>query len=102
MRRSYEGLPCDGAWVIRAEFDHIRDYDDWARNAARVIAQSVENAQKSARYSSRSECILSSKSVMNSALRDSFYTVVRETIVKHDAGQSDRHLCAENNPRMRP
>ena len=95
-------LPRCDTWPHAVKTPIRRDYDDWARNAARVIAQSVENAQKSARYSSRSECILSSKSVMNSALRDSFYTVVRETIVKHDAGQSDRHLCAENNPRMRP
>lgn len=54
------------------------------------------------RYYGESECILSSKSFMNSALSDYFYTVVGEAIAKHDAGQSDGNICTENNPRMRP
>ena len=97
LRKNYDSLPCDRSWVIRAEMDHISDYDAWAKGPAREIGVAIEKMQKGVGYSSRSECENTSAMILKNALLGSFAGVIRSTIASHD--QSGRHFCGAPNAR---
>lgn len=85
------------SWAVRAERDHITDYDNWASGRGQGTAQAVEDKIRTLTFDSLCECEQTADATMHNNLGPSFDKVIQETRAKHDA--TGRHLWGGPNAR---
>jgi hypothetical protein len=85
------------AWLGRAEGDHVRDFNTWAENTAKPLAQKTEDSLKSKSWSSAGGCGSSIRAAMAGALVPSAITAIQQTTATWD--DPGRHTYGDPNQR---
>ena len=85
------------AWALRAEGDHIADYNSWAAGRGQTMARAVENKLKTMTFNTLAECEQTADATMFNTLGRSFDQAIQSTIATHDV--TGLHLWGGPNAR---
>jgi RHS repeat-associated protein len=84
-RREYRRRSVDRDWVRRAENDHVQDFQNWATNIGKPLADQIEQQLKSTCHCTESACEQAAEQRYRTELQASVRTATQQTINTHDA-----------------
>ncbi|MDB9742008.1 hypothetical protein OAB00_04085, partial [Akkermansiaceae bacterium] len=85
------------AWVKRGENDHVKDFDLWASQIAKPLAQKIEDNQKKITYKTKSACEIAALARFRAELQASAINAIKLTIQKWD--DTNKHSWGHPNAR---
>jgi RHS repeat-associated protein len=95
--RWYRKEKVDPAWVVRAKNDHVADFDKWASQTGKPLAERTEKEKLKKGYPSKSDCEDVAAETFRVALQKSALIAVQATIAAHDT--SKKHSWGDPNQR---
>jgi RHS repeat-associated protein len=90
--------PAQAAWVMRAENDHVTDFEAWATGPGFAAASAAEAKLKSQWWFTKEACQKAVAAQTKAALEPSLLKAYRDTVSRHD--RTGRHTWG--GPHQRP